>query len=302
VSLECRFSQCLGLRAAGTPHALVCDPASGRYELAEARNVDVKSGRLVRRPGFMRLGETGFTSLFSDGRTLYGVFGQGLFAIPDQGEPRLLRGGLTDAPMAFEAVGDTVYFANGFELGVIRDGAALPWSAPVFPGPDRSGRYVSPPAGQRLAYYAGRIWIAKGSLVHFTEGAGLFNWVDGLAGVLPPVTGRVRLLRAVSGGLLIGDEAGVLFAAGTDLRTMTFARVCPVPPIPGSDAALVAGRHDAVAGLELGGDGAVWAGSDGIYLGLAGGRVTRLAAATIPPVSRATAVATRDRYLLFLNE
>jgi hypothetical protein len=302
VSKACRFTQCLGLGAAATPNALVCDPATGRYALAEAVNVEVRGGRLVRRPGRTRLGETGYASLFSDGATLYGVAGDGLFCVPGQGEPRLLRQGLTEAPMAFVAVGGTVYFANGFESGLIRDGAALPWGGGTYPGPDRFGRFGPPPAGQLLAFFAGRIWIAAGSLVHFTEGAGLYDWVDATAGFLPPCAGRVRLLRAVSDGLLIGDDAGVTFAAGFDPKAMTFARVCPVAPIPGSDAPLLSGRHDAVAGRELAGDGAIWAGSDGVYLGLPGGGVTRLAAGRFPAVARAAAVAGRDRYLLFFND
>ena len=71
----------------------------------------------------------------------------------------------------------------------------------------------------------------------------------------------------------------VAFVAGTDPRTMTFARVCPAPPIPGSLARLPAGRHETVAGQALGGDAALWAASDGIWLGLPGGVVKRLAAA-----------------------
>ncbi len=299
---ECRLTQCLGLGVAASPGGLACDPASGRYHLAEAENVEVKGGRLVRRPGYVRLGGTGFTGLFSDGARLFGVRGDGLHAIGGDGSSRLLRGGLSEAPMAFARVGDTVHFANGFETGVIRDGACGPWNAPAFPFPDRRGRYGPPPAGHLLAHHAGRLWIARENLVHFTEGAGLYDWVDRMAGFLPPCVGRVRMLRPVAAGLLIGDDAGVTLAAGNDPRTMTFARVCPVPPLPGSDVTLAAGRHAAVAGREEGGDAAIWAGRDGIYLGDAAGRVTRLAAGAIPPAARVAAVATRDRYLLFVSE
>ncbi len=302
MSPACRLTQCLGLGTAASPQGLVCDPASGRYELAEAVNVDVVGGRLVRRPGFSRLVDQGFHSLFSDGPNCYAVAGDTLYLVPGQGEPRSLRTGLTPgARVSFVAVGRDVYFANGVETGVIRDGLVRPWSVPAYPGPDHAGRYVPPPAGHLLEYHAGRIWIARENLVCFTEGAGLFDWVDGLAGFLPPVVGAVRLLRAVAGGLLIGDEVGVTFAAGNDPRTMTFARVCPVAPIPGSDVALVPGRHEAVAGRELDGAAAIWAGRDGVYLGRGSGRVGRIAAADFPPARRAAAVATRTRYLLFLQ-
>ena len=80
------------------------------------------------------------------------------------------------------------------------------------------------------------------------------------------------MLRPLTGGLLIGDDAGVTLAAGHDPKTMTFARVCPVAPIPGSDVPLTPGRHDAVAGRALAGLGAIWAGRDGVYLAQAGGQ------------------------------
>lgn len=304
MSRQCRFDVCLGLGACASPLGLDCDPKTGRYALAEAVNVDVVAGRLVRRPGCVRLGEGGFRSLFSHGPDLYGVRDDAIYRIPDQGEPRCLKSGLTPgAEVAFLGLGDTVYFANGFESGRIRDGAAGAWGGEPYPGPDRLGRYVSPPPGHLLAAHAGRIWLADAAVVRFTLGAGLHDWVDALAGFLPPVTGRVRLLRAVSGGLFIGDAAGVTFAAGNDPNTMTFARVCPAPPIPGSDATLAAGGRDASGGpdgLDAAGDAAVWAASDGIYLGRPTGAVVRLAAANIPD-GRARATVSHSRYLLCLT-
>lgn len=298
----CRLHHCLGLGLSASSAGLVCDPESGRYALAEALNVDVIEGRLRRRPGFARLLDQGMHSLFADGSNLYGGQADRLYHIPEQGVPRVLREGLTaDARLSFVAVGEAVYFANGFESGVIRDGTAGAWGAATYPGPDRTGRFIAPPAGHLLAHFAGRIWIARGNAVLFTEGAGLFDWVDSLAGFLPPATGRVRLLRPVAGGLLIGDDAGVTFAAGADPAAMTFTRVCPVAPLPGSDVALAPGWHGDVAGKPLDGPAAIWAGRDGIYLGRGNGLVERLAPAIFPEASRGAAVATAHRYLLVLE-
>ncbi|MYL84866.1 hypothetical protein GTA51_17270 [Desulfovibrio aerotolerans] len=302
MSRDVILTACLGLGTASGPQGLLCDPETGRYELAEAINVDVVAGRLVRRPGYERLSDYGFSQLYSDGATLYGVCCDGLYQIPGQGRPALLRSGLTPgAPMAFVTVAGTVYFANGFETGRIREGAAEDWSGQRYPGPDRIERYAAPPAGHALASHAGRIWIAVGNCVHFTEGAGLFDWVDGLGGFLPPFIGRIRMLAPVTGGLFVGDDAGVVHVAGTDPKKMTFARVSPVAPLPGSVASLPAGRHPRVAGQDLDGDAAIWAATDGIHLGLPGGRVRRIAAAAIPATTRAAAVATRGRYLLFVS-
>ena len=302
MSREVVLSACLGLGDSTRPTGLVCDPETGRFELAEAVNVDVTAGRIVRRPGYERLADCGFTQLYSDGAALYGMYRDGLYQIPGQGQPALLRGGLTpDAPMAFLAVAGTVYFANGYETGRIREGAAEAWAGERYPCPDRIGRYGPPPAGHALASHAGRIWIAVGNCVHFTEGAGLFDWVDGLGGFLPPFVGRIRLLAPTTGGLYVGDDAGVVHVAGTDPKKMTFARVSPSAPIPGSLALLPAGRHARAAGRDIDGDAAIWAATDGIHLGLPDGSVRRIASAAIPATTRAAAVATRGRYLLFVS-
>ena len=124
-----RLTDCLGLGASAGPAGLVCDPESGRYALAEAVNVDVVEGRLVRRPGYERLAGFGFSELCSGGGDLYGVAGDGLYLIPGQGQPRLLRGALTPgAPMAWLRVGDDVYYANGFDNGRLRQGQDQPWA------------------------------------------------------------------------------------------------------------------------------------------------------------------------------
>jgi hypothetical protein len=300
MSRAVRLTTCLGLGASATATGLVCDPDTGRYALAEAINVDVVDGRLVRRPGYERLAAVGFTELFSGAADLYGLAGDGLYLIPGQGQPRLVRGGLTPgAPMAFVRLGDSVYYANGHENGCLHQGQARAWAGERCPLPDRIGRYGPPPVGHELALYAGRIWIAAGELVHCTLGAGLQDWVDNLGGYLPPFAGRVNLLAPVGGGLFVGDPAGVTYVAGNDPKTMTYARVSPAPPIPGSLALLPAGRHDSLAGHELGGDAALWAAPDGIHLGLPGGRVVRVAAIPVPAAGRLAAVATRGRYLLF---
>ncbi|MHC1791439.1 hypothetical protein [Solidesulfovibrio sp.] len=302
MSRPLRLTTCLGLGASAALQGLVCDPETGRYELAEAVNVDVVAGRIVRRPGFERLGGYGFSQLYSDGAALYGVCCDGLYRIPGQGLPALVRGGLTPgATMAFVSVAGAVYFANGCETGRLRQGVAEAWAGERYPGPDRIGRYGPPPVGHALAWHAGRIWIAVGDCVHFTEGAGLFDWVDGLGGFLPPFVGRIRMLAPVGGGLFVGDDAGVVHVAGTDPKKMTFARVSPAAPLPGSLALLPAGRHVRVAGRELDGDAALWAATDGMHLGLPGGQVTRIAPAVIPAGARVAAVATRGRYLLFMR-
>ena len=85
------------------------------------------------------------------------------------------------------------------------------------------------------------------------------------------------------------------------LERMTFARVCPVAPLPGSDAPLEPGWHEAVAGQPLPGLSAIWAGRDGLYLGRGNGQVGRLTAAVFPEASRAAAVTTANRYRLILQ-
>lgn len=302
-----RLAVCRGIDATRPAFRLGVDPDSGAYHVPMAVNVDVgPSGEVSRRPGFFRVAEGGFHSLWSDGgHAAYAGCGDGLVRIvPDVHDPagvvvETVASGLTPgAPVCFLGVAGRVYYANGFETGVIADGRAGAWggAAAMF----RPGDFVDPPAGHLLEYHAGRIFIASGETVYFTQGAGAFHLVDPAGGFLPVRGGRVRLLAAVDDGLFVGTDQEVFFAAGRDPKDFLYSRVMDQPPLPGTGLAGAGADLEPVAGKPIAGKAVVWADRRGMCLGLAGGRVERLIRLSLPEAGQGAALAGPEEWLFLL--
>lgn len=140
------FSEFDGLRNTVDPEEM--SPA----DLVAAVNVDITdSKRIRRRSGFGPAVVAGSChSLWSNGSSAFVVAGTDLLEVLPDFTTRTLRTGLTPlARMAFEQLGHRVFFSNGFESGVIEDGAARDWgfAAPPLPavavvaGSLQPGRY-----------------------------------------------------------------------------------------------------------------------------------------------------------------
>lgn len=302
MSRTVRLTRCLGLDPESLPGRPGLDPETGCYRLAEARNVVIdRDGTARLRPGFRRLSGQGMHSLFPCGDGALGVAGDRLRLIGRDGSHVALRRGLTpDAPMAYARQGGRVFYANGREKGLVVDGRHEEWGGRAFPGPVVGRSYEAPPAGHLLESHGGRIFIARGGMVLFTEGAGLFHFVDPALNWLPPMSGRVRLLRSTGDGLYLGDDQGVLFAEGRRPDAFVYRQASPLAPIEGAALVLDPARHPLAAGREISGPSVLWADARGLVLGQPGGRVVRVAEFPVPPAARgAAAVHGRSLAVLF---
>ncbi len=301
--LTAKLTRCLGLDPGVAGDGLVVDPDAGSYALARAVNVDIgPKGAVSRRTGFARIREGAFHSLWSSGREAFAVTGGALAAVGADGSAVPLRTGLTpDAPMSYAFTAGRTFFANGFEKGIIRDGICEDWGGRPYPGPDAAGVMGDPPAGRFLAAYAGRIFIAREHMVHFTGAAGLFHWADRQAGHLAPFDAEVRMLGAVRDGLYVGTGRGVVFLRGTSPSEFILREVCRTPPVAGAFTLLRGDAPAAVAGTALDGPALVFAGEDGLYLGKSGGAVTRLKAVPGMGGSRGCALAGDNAFLALIE-
>ena len=70
-----------------------------------------------------------------------------------------------------------------------------------------------PPLATIITYFNGRIYLAVGNTVWFTE-LYLYDWVDSVKGFLP-FENNVTVLTAVSDGLYVGTETAVWYLSGT---------------------------------------------------------------------------------------
>jgi hypothetical protein len=371
------FDQFAGLR--NTVDAATMEPG----DLVEALNVDITDAkRIVRRKGFgAPVISSACHSLWVGGPAALVVRGTDLLQIMPDYSTKLLRSGLTaDAAMSFVAVGDRVFFSNGYESGVVQDGTARPWgvavpqwpSVAVAPGSLRPGRYqyvttyvddigqesgarragiidltvpsglaftgfgtppgniaavnlylsqpdgdtlylvdtlspaataamVStprdpmlplttqflspPPAGTHLAYVYGRIYVAVGNRVYYSEpfAPELFDLRKQY-----PLESTVTMLAGVSGGVYIGTETDIGWVDGADPEKTEYTRKAPHGVVPGS---LAYGPVDDYA-PQSDGMAAYFTTTGGILRGSPGGTIENLTRAryTIPTAQRGAAV------------
>ena len=133
--------------------------------------------------------------------------------------------------------------------------------------------FDAPPAGQCLAHYRGRIYIAVGAELFATTALG-YEWCD-LRDFLPFDGTRINLVAAVDNGLFIGTERAVYFAGGQDFGGFTVTVKLDGAAVAGS---LVTGDGQKVTGrAELAGVAVVmFATSAGIVVGLPDGSLNNL--------------------------
>ena len=110
---------------------------------------------------------------------------------------------------------NAAFVANPGETAVIGSGARGRPLRSLFAGP--------PPAGSTLLAYRGRVWIARGNTLWFTD-AQSPHWVYLDSGYFQ-FPGIVRMLAAVEDGIFVGSDDGAYFLAGADPSTMVLRKI-----------------------------------------------------------------------------
>lgn len=301
-----RLRSCRGIDAVRKPFRLWLDLRTGAFDAAEAVNVAVDdTGAVSRRQGFSRLLPGDWHSLWADGGDVLGVWGAALVRVRPDNAVEVLREGLTPgARVAFCRVGAWVFWADGCESGVIEDGGGdEPWGGRTWPYADDDRDMTGPPAGTILEAAFGRIWIATGRHVLFTE-SGFYHFMDRATGFLAPFDGDVTMLRAVDDGLFVGTERRVWFVAGSDPKQMQYRQPAAARAVMGTDVAVDPATVPGIGRMALEARGVVWTGREGIMFGGPGGQVSNLTKNRVPfPAgSRGAACIFNGRYLAVMEE
>ena len=153
-------------------------------DLVMGQNIDIdETGGIKRRTGYASVYGGNTHSLWSDGTTALFIEGTTLKRLNANYTTTTLRTGLTALrAMSCMKVNDTVYYANGRELGVIQNGAARTWGIDVSTPLGATTTVGNMPAGdyqftqtylrsdgqESGAGLAGRIRVAVGSGVVLT--------------------------------------------------------------------------------------------------------------------------------------
>jgi hypothetical protein len=195
-----------------------------------------------------------------------------------------------------------LYFTgqNGGALGRGEDYpiALQALEAPLLPkmGAAPQFQHMEPmPTGDYLGYWRGRLVVARGSVLRFSE-AMAYHVHDPLHGFVQ-MPQRITFLHPVDGGLWVGQVDHVAFLAGTSPGELAMARKTAKAPVPGSAVAL-----DAETAGEISSGGAstvAWLAANGYVLGSPSGAVVETQAGRLCGITgnRATSIVFGKRLL-----
>ena len=298
------FGPCLGLDTKKAPTALTRDAQTGAWEAAQLVNLDVLDGggRLCLRHGSSKVASGCWRDAFQApaGRT-YAVVDDVLVQVLGGLSTRSLVPLATTGRVVWCSLDDLVFWTNTIEMGLIQGGDAAAWGGKTWPVASEADRFISPPPGQVLGAYAGRVWIGAGSTLHFTEGAGGWHFYQDAANQIE-MAGEVTMIAPVDDGLYVGTDAGVWFMAGADpTKGMPMTMVSPFPAILGTSRRA---RSDNVTSKYNPAGAALWMSSRGAMLGMPSGIVVQLTGNRVvldAPASFGAPLLLDSRYTVILH-
>lgn len=180
--------------------------------LLDALNVDIdRAGTVSRRAGWAESSATPAHSLFEHAGVTYAAVGGQVGRLDGESFTPL---GAAVGPLSWTVLNDDPVFATYDGVFVVRDGAvqALPT------GSDNDGEaellLMPLPGGQFVGYWQGRLVVARGCSLFFSEPLRY--------GVYSPLSGyvlfeeRVSWVAPTAGGLYVGLRESVRFLRGTE--------------------------------------------------------------------------------------
>ncbi len=220
---------------------LTFDPQAGVAALEDCNNVLIdRTGSIVTRRGYKRVAEGHFHSFYpANGldNSFYAVMDSSLVRVSSKNDGEVeiinIRKGLTlDAKMDYCTLGNKVFYANGFEYGVLIAGEDYLWPKNKWPGPDSTASFEPTPPGEHLEKLSGRILLSRGNLLFYTE-YGLPGLVDMARNVVRFPSNIQLLASPGGGGVFVSDESKIYFLAGQNPREWQMSVVTEYPALNG---------------------------------------------------------------------
>lgn len=310
-----------GLNEKADPARLKWDMETGIRELVIAVNVDIDhTGRISRRKTYLATDLTQAShSLFCDGGDCLFVSGDTLYKLnrvedgSNDFARTAVRTGLTQgARMSYVQVDSKIYYANGHENGIYVKGASESWAATDAQITAHRGTHSlrsldDPPVGHLLAYWKGRIWIAKGRGLYCTE-LHQYKIVD-FGNKTPFFESNIRMIAPVEDGMFVSDGNAIYFVVGPEMVETKSGwiahfrrkRIVKYPAVEGTDVFVNA--EDFLNG-ELNGDAVVFGTKEGICIGGNGGLFRNLSKRKLdcPDADYGSGIViNKDKYICSLN-
>lgn len=232
----------------------------GPRDLVRARNVTLDdSGQLSRRRGFTKMVSGNAHSLFTAAQgspTLAVLNGSIGILNPDYTFAAMRSGIGSDpstgaTPLSYAQVGPSVYYSGPTDSGIVDlstrtvsdwGADADLWLSPVVNPtatlPAIAGKLLGkPPNASAIAYFNGRIYLAQGRTLWWTE-LYLYNYVNKTR-TFAMLETDITMVGAVGDGIYVGTTEGLWFLSPKQIRLgeppeLGRVRVMDSPVIPGS--------------------------------------------------------------------
>lgn len=294
------FSGSNGLNVKIDPARLRYDPSSGVQDLAVAYNVDHdQTGRISRRKGYEATIRTeNIHSLFcEDGPCLF-ITGNKLCLLNADFTYTELATVTPGAKMRYCEVADRLYYANGSEIGYVKDGAANDWVVGTYYGPETTRTFTGPPIGTRVASHNGYMYMITGSIAWHSEPFGPDLW--DLARNFLPFATKIRMFYPLVGGIFVSSERATYWLQGDVPQEMVRRTVATYPVIEDTETPVDLSK---VTTGEMRGVGVMWTAAEGICLGLPTGEMLNLTEGKLvyPSSLRGAALTLDDKYISLLE-
>ena len=201
ISVDYQFS---GMNTVQDPSAL------GTEECVSISNMDALAPYGVRtRFGYTEVLSTASHSAWSDGTTAYCVAGGSLCRFSGSSLTPLYPVN-QNLPMAFEKVNNIVVATNSQDYLIIDEVGTVSHATP-----STAEFKVAPPAGEYLAYYNGRLYIASGNVLYCTDPYSV-DQCDERQWMIPITEDKITGITAVDDGIWVGTTNNIFFLHGED--------------------------------------------------------------------------------------
>jgi hypothetical protein len=271
------FSGTSGLDNRIDPNVMIKDER-GHLPLSACSNTVVDdSGIPSRRSGFSTLYSGSYHSLTTVGNNVFVVEDRAsdaaIFKVGSDNSLFGVRSGLTlCSRMCFLQSGDDVYYTNGHEKGIIRGGVSRAWFKGDYDDLDTTRVLSSPPTGNHLCIYNGRMLISEGSVAWFSD-YGRYDLYEKSRSFFRYHT-PIRMLCRVSDGVYVSSSEHIYFVSGEFPESITSKLVSNRPAIEWSDVSNLLDPVD--TGLKDPSLCALWVDTEGVCLGLPGGVIIQV--------------------------
>lgn len=259
-----------GLNTVDPPTRLTI--TDGVAELQDAVNVTIdKSGRVQTRRQVTEILSGDFHSIFCAGADCFVVKDQTLYKFNTDETLTSIRTELTDAKMDYVQHGDRTYYSNGYEYGIIYNGAHVDWIESTYTGVETTREFSGPFASNHMAEFFGKLLLAVDNVLWWSElyDFGLFD----LAKSYLQFQSNIRMIKPVDTGLFLSTENHIYFLIGRDLNNITqWRKLSGFAAVEWTDVLF----DGYIINAQLPGQYVAWASEKGVIIGAPDGTITNL--------------------------